>query len=158
MQTPTSRNLWISSWIGGISKRRIRTTSTSTSNRNYFLGFSLSVDDMLWKDALDAIMYLRQLMAEKLKEPISDIRGWVNGQIVIAVARSYSHMICGARLPSPLRDWYIYFELGSFLVLAQYILVQNNLVRTSAQNVSPPTWARPPPSPRIAHVPLLATD
>ena len=43
-------------------------------------------------------------MAAILEEPISHVRGWVNGQIEIAAAKLYSRMIRGDRLPSPLRD------------------------------------------------------
>ena len=49
-------------------------------------------------------------MAEKLDEPISHVRGWFNVWIVITDVISYSRMICGACLPSHLRDqdpdWY----------------------------------------------------
>ena len=38
-------------------------------------------------------------MAEKLEEPISHVHGWVNSRIAIAVARLYSPMIRGDRLP-----------------------------------------------------------
>ena len=48
-------------------------------------------------------------MADERDDPLSHIRGWINVQIEIAVARSYSRMIRGARLHSPLRnrepDW-----------------------------------------------------
>ena len=48
---------------------------------------------------------LIQIMVEKMEEPLSQVRKWVNGRIAIAVARSYSRMIRGARLPSPLWEW-----------------------------------------------------
>ena len=35
-------------------------------------------------------------MAEKMEVPISPVRGWVNSRTSIAMARYYSHMICGA--------------------------------------------------------------
>ena len=38
-------------------------------------------------------------MVKKLEEPLSQVRGWVNGRIAIAIARSYSRMI--AELVSP---------------------------------------------------------
>ena len=43
-------------------------------------------------------------MEDKMEEPLSQLREWVNGRTEIAVARSYSHMIRGARLPSPLQE------------------------------------------------------
>ena len=43
-------------------------------------------------------------MIEKREEPISQVRGWVNGRTEIAVERSYSQMICGDRHRSPLRE------------------------------------------------------
>ena len=58
-------------------------------------------------------------MVAKLEEIISHVRGWVNGRITIGVARSYSRMICGARLPSPLWDREPDWDLGPGLVLAQ---------------------------------------
>lgn len=51
-----------------------------------------------------ALANLSQLMAERMKEPISHVRGWVNGRIEIAIARSYSHMIYGSSLSSTLGD------------------------------------------------------
>ena len=43
-------------------------------------------------------------MAEKREEPILQVRGWLNGKITISIARSYSQMIRGARIPSPLQE------------------------------------------------------
>ena len=60
---------------------------------------------MLGMEALVILSDLSQLMAEKLKEPNSHVRLWINGQIVITIARLYSRMIHGACLLSPLRDW-----------------------------------------------------
>ena len=47
---------------------------------------------------------LSQFISEKMEEHLSQVRGWVNGRIAIAVARSYSQMICEYRLPSPLQE------------------------------------------------------
>ena len=58
-------------------------------------------------------------MTEKIEEPISQARGWVNARIVIVAARSYSRMIRGARLPIPLRDQDLYLDSVLGLVLAQ---------------------------------------
>ena len=58
-------------------------------------------------------------MAEKMEEPISHMRGWVNGRIAIVVGRYYSHMIRGARLPSTLLERYLDWESGSGIGLAQ---------------------------------------
>ena len=66
--------------------------------------FVISVDGMLGTEALVVLTQLSQIMAVIMDEPISHVRGWINGRIAITVVRSYSHMICGARLPSPLRD------------------------------------------------------
>ena len=43
-------------------------------------------------------------MAEKIEEPLLQVNEWLNGRITIAIARSYSWMIHGARLLSPLRE------------------------------------------------------
>ena len=45
---------------------------------------------------------LIQLMAEKMYEPISKVKGWVNVQIEIAVARLYSWVLRRARFPKSL--------------------------------------------------------
>ena len=59
---------------------------------------------MLGREALVVLTQLSQTMAVEMDEPILHVRGWINGRIATAVARSYSRMICGAQLPSPLRD------------------------------------------------------
>ena len=43
-------------------------------------------------------------MEEKRDKPLSQVREWVNGQIAIAVTRSYSRMIHGDLLPSLLLE------------------------------------------------------
>ena len=43
-------------------------------------------------------------MASKMDKPISHVYIYINGQITITVVRSYSRMIRGARLESPLQD------------------------------------------------------
>ena len=70
----------------------------------HFSPFVLSVDGILGKESLVLLSQLSQVMEEKREEPLPQVRGWVNGRIAIAVSRSYSQMICGARLPSPLRE------------------------------------------------------
>ena len=77
-----------------------------TNNRT-FSPFYISMDGMLGKEALVLLTNLSPLMAEKHEEHLSHICGWVNGQIVITVARSYSHMILVACLPSILRYHYL---------------------------------------------------
>ena len=74
-----------------------------------FLPFVLSVDRMIWRKTLVLLLQLSRVMSEKRAEALSQVRGWVNGQITISVARSYSRMIRGSHLPSPLweqdPDW-----------------------------------------------------
>ena len=59
---------------------------------------------------------LSRFMAAKMDEPILHVKGWVNGRIAITVTRSYSRVLRGARVPSPLRtqepDWELVFGLG----------------------------------------------
>ena len=102
-RTPTGRNQWIISWIVGRSKIQINTVITVTNNAKKSL-FSLSVYGMRRKEALVVLTSFSRLMAKKIEEPLSHIRGWVNGRIVIAIARLYYRIICGVNLPSPLRD------------------------------------------------------
>ena len=87
--------------------------------QKHFSPFVLSVDGMLGKEALIVLTNLIRLMAKKLEEPLSHVCGWVNGRIIIAVARSYSRMIRGDRLPSPLWDQEPDWDPGSGLGLAQ---------------------------------------
>ena len=62
--------------------------------------FILSFDGMIGKEAQVLLNQSSGLMTEKLEEPISHMRGWVNGKIVIAVTRSHSRTLCGSHLPS----------------------------------------------------------
>ena len=41
------------------------------------------------KEAQLVLATSSQLMAEKMDEPISHVKGWFNGRIAIVVARSY---------------------------------------------------------------------
>ena len=74
------------------------------NRQKHFSPFFLSVDGMLGREALVILSQLSRFMEKKREEPLSQVWRWVNGRIVIAVARSYSQMIHGARLPSPLRE------------------------------------------------------
>ena len=74
---------------------------------------------MLGREALDVLENLSQLMAAEMDEPISHVRVWINGRIEIAVARSYSQIIHGYRLPNPLRDQYPKWDPELGLGLAQ---------------------------------------
>ena len=62
------------------------------------------MDGILGREALVVISQLIPVMEMKREEPVLQIRGWVNGCITIAVARSYSQMIHGSWLPSPPRE------------------------------------------------------
>ena len=59
---------------------------------------------MLGSEALVVTVSLSELMAAKMDKTIFYVRGYINGCIAIASARSYSRMIRGDRLPSPLQD------------------------------------------------------
>ena len=87
--------------------------------RKHFSPFALSVDGMLGREALVVLANLSRLIAVKMNEPLSHVRGWINGRIAIAVARSYSLMIREARLLSPLRDREPEWDPASGLGLAQ---------------------------------------
>ena len=64
---------------------------------------------MLGREALVMLYRLSLVMAEKREEPLLQVYGWVKRNITMAVARSYSLMIRGAHIPSPLwerePDW-----------------------------------------------------
>ena len=57
-------------------------------------------------------------MADKRDKPPLQVQGWVNDRITITVARSYSQMIRGARLPSPLQEQEPYWDLESGIGLS----------------------------------------
>ena len=88
------------------------------NRRKYFLLFVLSVDRLLGREDLVVLSELSQVMAEKREEPLLQVRGWVNGSITIAVARSYSGIINRARLPSPLWEQEMDWDTGSRIGLA----------------------------------------
>ena len=69
-------------------------------------------------------------MAVKMEELISHVRGWVNSQIEITVAISYSHMIHGAHILSPMQDRSTTWEVGLGLELAEQIAFQNSFTHT----------------------------
>ena len=50
--------------------------------------FFISADEILGKEAQVVLITLSQLMAAKMEEPISHVKGWVNGRIVITIAMS----------------------------------------------------------------------
>ena len=66
--------------------------------------FVLSVDEMLGRESIFVLSQLSQVMAQKREETLLQVQGCVNRHITIIIARSYSQMIRGARLPSPLRE------------------------------------------------------
>ena len=84
--------------------------------QKYFSPFLLSVDVIIVKEALVVLANFSQPMAAKMEEPISHMQGWVNIWITIAVKISYSRMIRGAFLLSPLwgreTDWESGLGLG----------------------------------------------
>ena len=81
--------------------------------------FVLSVDGILGKVAQVVLATLSQLMAAKMEEPISYLKGLVNSRIEIAFARFYYQMLHRDRVPSPLRNRDPNWESVSGLVLAQ---------------------------------------
>ena len=53
----------------------------------------LSVDYMMGKEALVVLATLSRLVAAKMDEPVLHVTGWVNKQILISFARSYSMVL-----------------------------------------------------------------
>ena len=82
--------------------------------------FVLSVDGMMVNEYQVIFTTLSRLVAIKMDEPIFHIKGWLNVRTVIAVARSYSYVLCGACVLSLLRTQYLDWGLVSGLGLAQY--------------------------------------
>ena len=76
------------------------------NQRKYFSLFVILLDGMLDKEAQVVLDTCIKLMAPKIEQPIFNIKGWVNDQISIAVARLYSQILYGAWFPSTLRTRY----------------------------------------------------
>ena len=70
----------------------------ATSNVDFFSVYPLG------NEALVILSNLSQLMAEKLEEPISHVRGWFNRCIAITLTGLYSRIIYGYCLTSPLQE------------------------------------------------------
>ena len=64
--------------------------------RKHFSLFVLSIHGKIGREALVVLEILSRLMVAKMDEPILHVQCWINGRIEIAVARSYSLMICGS--------------------------------------------------------------
>ena len=113
---------------------------------------------MLKRESLVALMNFSRLIAKKnLKETLSQLCGWVNIRITIAVARLYSRMIPVACLTSPLRDQETEWDPGLGLGLVKLITCYNNFARKPVQICSPTARPRPsPPCPYIARALSLA--
>ena len=75
------------------------------TNVNIFLSL-FSVNEMMVKWSQVILATLSRLIAAKMEEPILHVEGWINGRIAIAVARSYSRMLCGDWVPNPLQTRY----------------------------------------------------
>ena len=80
-------------------KNKDKPGNHSHKQRKPFSSFFLSIYDMVINEALVIITNLSRLVLENRKEPLLHVHGWVNGWIIIAVARSYSFMIHGDNLP-----------------------------------------------------------
>ena len=85
----------------------------------FFSLFVLSVYGVMGKDTQVVLATLSQIMATKMDETILHVKSWVNGQIAIAVARSYSQVLRGAQFPIPLHTLELEWALGSGLGLVQ---------------------------------------
>ena len=85
----TYRFEWIENILALWEKMKKDKQSKNCHNqRKHFSLFVISVDGMLGKDSPVVLANLRRLMAEKMDDPISHLRGCINGQIVIEVLRS----------------------------------------------------------------------
>ena len=63
----------------GIGRSKIMIIVVSTANNNGKNSpFVLSADGMLVKEALGILVNVIRLMAAKMDEPISHMRGWIN--------------------------------------------------------------------------------
>ena len=71
---------------------------------------------MLGRKSLVILSNLSGLMAEKMDEPTLHMQGLIISYIAIAVAKSYSRVICEVLITSPLQDrdqeWHMEWGLG----------------------------------------------
>ena len=63
----------------------------------------MSVDGMMGKEAQVLLATLSQPVPAKMEEHILQVKDCDNGRIIIAAARSYSRVLCGAQVPSLLQ-------------------------------------------------------
>ena len=66
--------------------------------------FVFSVNGMIGRESLVILAQLSLIIAPKMDKPISHVQDWINSRIAIAFTRSYSCIIYGSQLPSPLQD------------------------------------------------------
>ena len=66
-------------------EKRKRKASTVASNGNSFLRYLSPLTGCLGKKAQVLLNQLSQIMAEKLEEPVSHMRGQINGKSTIEV-------------------------------------------------------------------------
>ena len=134
----TYRFEWIENILALWEKMKKDKQSKNCHNqRKHFSLFVIYVDGIIGKEALVVLSNLSRLMAVKTDETIPHVRGWINGRISIAVARSYSKMIHRDRLHSTLRDQYPDWDPELGLGLAQSIVHNNNFTHTSARSSLP---------------------
>ena len=131
MLIPTRKIQWNRYCIDRENKINTGMVSISTSKGKNSV-FVLSVDGMLGKEDLVVLANLSWIMAVKMEAPTLHMRVWINIRISISVARFYSCMIRGSRLPSTLRGRDTDWESGSGLGLAQQIAFQNRFPHTRA--------------------------
>ena len=91
--------------------------------------FVLSVDFIIGKLSLVILVILSRLMASKMDEPISHVRGCINRRVSIVFVRSYSCMIRVYFLPSPMCDQDTYWYPGSGNPMAQNPMTLNPMRR-----------------------------
>ena len=68
------------------NKNKDKHNNNCHEKRKHFSQFFLSVDGIIGENALVLLTNLSQLIEKKLKEPLSQVRGWVNGRISIVIA------------------------------------------------------------------------
>ena len=101
---------------------------------------------MLGREALIVLSQLHWVIAEKRAEPLSQVRGWVNRWMKITVMRSYSQMIRGSRLPSPLREQESDWDTESGIGLADYTTRPSKNTYMAKDASKPPMRPPLPPS------------
>jgi hypothetical protein len=112
----------------GREKKKKYLEACCLGQRRHFSPFMISTDGLLSKEAKTLLKKVSALLARKWEKPYSEVCGYINARMNIAVYRA-SHFLClrGSRIPTGnmsnhLPQWEDKAVLGSFRYKPAHIL------------------------------------